>query len=356
MTAMYSSGDAARAVGRAVSVRSARGRNGAEVEIALARPTRRPDQCPPVAPRRHRRRRGHRRCGLQRIVERSRAAPSRSGAASDRDRTRDGRLRRVGPQRRLVRRGTRRRPRRRGRDVGSRGGHLDDEGDHRHRRRDRTSRRCRGNRVRIRTRRRTPSRPHRAPAATPARRDRRVPPSRIRRRRAPLVERRRGDRSTVGHVGARRTPLCARCTGAASTTRPWACRGRRAARRHDRRAHGRARHPAGLAGSSTIGGHRPRRGACRRGRSCHRGLHPRPARPASRPRPALLAHGGHRAARRCGLGVDRSASVRDVRRRSPHGDLRPAHDRRSDRLRRARRAVPVRLGHRSGDGVGVRRP
>ncbi len=153
---------------------------------------------------------------------------------------------------------------------------IDYQGDHRHRRRDRTRRRVRGDRVRIRTRRRAPTRSHRTPAAPSARRGRRVPPPRVRRRRARRSARRDERSLTVGHVGARWTPLCAWCAGAASAARPRARRGRRAARWHDRRAHGRV-DQAGLAGSATSGDHRPRRRACRRGRSRDRGLQPRPA-------------------------------------------------------------------------------
>ena len=71
-----------------------------------------------------------------------------------------------------------------------------------------------------------------------------------------------------------------------------------------------------------------------------------PARRAAAVRAAVLADDRHRAAPAVGLGRDRPAPPRDVRRPPAHAHLRPAHRRRPVRVRRPRRAVPLRLARR----------
>ena len=156
-------------------------------------------------------------------------------------------------------------------------------------------------------------------------------------------------RSPPSHRRARRGALWPGCPGAARPAGARARRGRRASRRHHRRGHrrdGDHRQRRRVAGP---GGHRARNDHRRRRGSCHRGLHPRPRRAAALHRPAVLTDGRHRTARRRHLERDRPAPHGDVRRRPTHGDLRPAHDRRATRVRRAGRPVPVRVGDRRGD-------
>ena len=111
------------------------------------------------------------------------------------------------------------------------------------------------------------------------------------------------------------------------------------ARRLSLRAHHRDRDQAGRAA------HRSRHGACRDRGARDRGLHTQPARPAAQGDSPLLADDRHRAAVGGGLGSDRAAPPPDLRGPSPHAHLRPAHGRRPPRVRRPRRAVPLRLSH-----------
>ena len=107
--------------------------------------------------------------------------------------------------------------------------------------------------------------------------------------------------------------------------------------------------PDGCAGHRTAPGHhRTRRRARRRGRAGDRGVHRRPPRAPPRRHPALLADDRFRAVDRAAVGPHRARRASHVQRRPQHDHLRPAHGRRAHRLRRSRRAVPLRVADRAG--------
>ena len=72
------------------------------------------------------------------------------------------------------------------------------------------------------------------------------------------------------------------------------------------------------------------------------------ARASPRARAGLLPHHRHRAAAAGDVGRDRAAPAGDVLRPAARDHLRPAHRRRPAGLRRARGAVPLRLGDQAG--------
>ena len=242
------------------------------------------------------------------------------------------------PQRRLVLRRVRRQPRRdrEARTDATRPSHssarcsrtVDEIGE--------VARR-RGDRRRLREGRHPRSRDH-GPAGSPAagagRGRARVG---LRPRGRPLARAGRGpDRgcaSPVSH-GALYTPALR--AGAAGSPRPRARRGRRAARRHDLRAH------AGHRDQSPPGADHTRPGAGRRRRARDRGLHRTAPGAAADARAALLAHDRDRAAARELLGRGRLERARDLQRRPAPDHLRATHRRRPDRVRWPRRAVPLR--------------
>ena len=159
----------------------------------------------------------------------------------------------------------------------------------------------------------------------------------VRRRGLRWLDRRRGAaRLNAGRVPRRRLHAALR-GDPPGPAGPRAGRGRRAVRHDDLRGH-------------------PRRRAHRPALRCQTGTVTAdvvvrategftPACPAAaHARPDLLADDRHRAAARLVLGRGRAGAPRDVQRRPPADHLRPAHGRRPPRLRRARRAVPLRLG------------
>ena len=110
---------------------------------------------------------------------------------------------------------------------------------------------------------------------------------------------------------------------------------------------------------AATGDHAARVGSRRRRRAGHGGVHAATARSAARCRARLLLDGGDRAAARRRLGHDRSGRTGDVHRPAPPHHLRAAHRRRTYRLRRSRRPVPLRLRRARGLRPlpeGVRRP
>ena len=86
-----------------------------------------------------------------------------------------------------------------------------------------------------------------------------------------------------------------------------------------------------------------RDGPGRGGGAGDRGLDADTARAAARHRPGVLAHGGHRAARRRLLGRGGARAAHHLRRPPPHDHLRATHGRRADRLRGTGGALPLRV-------------
>ena len=80
------------------------------------------------------------------------------------------------------------------------------------------------------------------------------------------------------------------------------------------------------------------------GAALHRGLHGRPARAAPSAAADEQPHDRDRAALAAGVAGDRLERGGNAGRRGPRVHVRAAHRRRPDRARRARRALPVRLG------------
>ena len=232
------------------------------------------------------------------------------------------------------------RERSRSRRHGRRRGARHAAGDGRHGRRGRPGRRGRGHRLRLRQGRHADARPHRAAARAGPRGARRRPRLRVRPT-TPLAAR----RPRPGAVGApacsaRRTPRTARAIHPAQLVRGLArAVERRGVAIHERTAGHRDRGP-GRGRDATAAtvrapvvvrateGYTPRLPGLRRGVAPVYSLMI-----ATEPLPADS------------LGRDRAAPARDVHRRPAPDHLRPAHRRRPVRVRRPRRAVPLRLAH-----------
>ena len=186
-------------------------------------------------------------------------------------------------------------------------------------------------------------------ADAPARRGRRAPRLRLRRRRRALARRRRGPRR------ASAPPTRSRCgvhpAVRRAATRPSWCAGwRTSVERRGVVIHEHTPVEHIERGRVRAGGHRVQTRVRRAG---HRGVHRRPPRSAPRARADLLADDRHRTAAGRRPRRDRAGRAGDVQRRPPPGHLRPAHRRRTHRLRRSRRAVPLRQP--DAPGVRVRR-
>ena len=149
-----------------------------------------------------------------------------------------------------------------------------------------------------------------------------------------------------GALGASYTPHCARIHPA-KLVRGLAD-GRRAPRCDDLRGH------AGAARRQPPGRDRAGTRPCRVGRVRHRGLHGSPARPAPGDAAARKLDDRDRAAARERLERDRLGCLRDAARRRARLQLLAAHGRRAHRDRRARRALPLRLGRRPQRRVPAR--
>ena len=218
-------------------------------------------------------------------------------------------------------------------------------GDARDRRRGRQGARRGGRRRRLREGRHDLARPH-AGAGAAARRRASTRPARS--ASAPTTCAGSSADEVAAATAMRRHARSA-AVHAALRRRPPAAAGPRHRRR--RAAPGRAHPRAARRRSSdrAAPGHdRTRRRARRRRRAGDRGVHVDAARAPPRRDPAVLADGrlgaadGASSGTRIGLG--RAA---DVQRRPPHDHLRPAHGRRAHRLRRPRRAVPLRVADRA---------
>ncbi|CAA9348855.1 MAG: Glycine/D-amino acid oxidases (deaminating), partial [uncultured Nocardioidaceae bacterium] len=292
------------------------------------------------AARRHLLRRRRRGGGLHRPVDGVLPAGGRPVAPGGGARGGDRGLRRVGPQRRLVlgavpdgRRAARQAARR-----GPVGGTRAAGRDAGQRRRGRPRPGSGGHRRRLGEGRDRHGRPDRGPAGARPFRGRAGTGVGTRRAAAPAPRRPRD-------TGAGRRPRCTRLDvhpglrdRPPAQARPRPGPGRRAARGVHPRGH------PGARGLSRAGAHRARHRAGRRRRPRHRGVHAGVAGPEAHGRARLLPRRRHRAVERPAVGGDRARGPAHLLRAPAPRRLRAAHRRRSARLRRTGRAVPLRLG------------
>ncbi len=294
-----------------------------------------------AAGRRRGRRRRHRGRWLHRAVDGARARGGRSVAAHRRARAPRDRVRRERPQRRLVLGAARHEPPRLRRGPWAERRDRRPAGDAGDGRRGRSVHRRRGRRRRLAQGRHRDLRPQRRPGAAPDGRDRRGPGVRLRRRRPAVAVRRRAVGSGPPARHARRRLHAALRGGPPVAPRPRARRRCPCGRRPVAHAHigGRRR--------ATAARHERRHGARRRDRPGDRGLHGGDGRPPPRGRAAVLVDGRLGAPVARTVGHRRAPWTAHVQRRPPPRDLRPAHRRRPHRVRRSRRAVPLRVADRS---------